>query len=438
MMAGFKDAVRSWWLVLRCGGIGAGLGALPGLGAAVVDWIAYGYALQTQKGARETFGKGDVRGVIAPEAANNAVTAGSLVPTIAFGVPGSASMAVLLSVFLIHGLVPGPEMLTANLDVTYSMVWSVAIANILGAGICFFFSNQLAKIALLRYTLILPPVLVLVYIGAFQGSRDWGDLVALLVFAVFGWLMKQLRWPRPPLILGFVLGALIERYLFISHARYGMEWLTRPFVVVVLVLAAFIVLRPLYGHLRTSLRRLKRRDAGKAHLALSDLMYFVLLALVGVMTVQAWAWPDGARQGPLIVGFAVLFMLALGLLGQIVDRAITADSRERDAATTIHMDSASDMGELTPRQIARRAAVFFGYLLFFMGSAAIIGFVLTIPLFVFVFLKVEGGEDWKVYGVQSLLILAVVIGVFDRALRLPWPSTQLGSWFPALAALPGV
>ena len=96
--------------------------------------------------------QGDVRGVIAPESANNAKEGGALVPTIAFGVPGSASMALLLGAFLIHGLVPGPDMLAKNLDVTYAMVWSVAIANILGAGLCFLFSGQFAKIATLRYT----------------------------------------------------------------------------------------------------------------------------------------------------------------------------------------------------------------------------------------------------------------------------------------------
>ncbi|MGZ0246349.1 MAG: tripartite tricarboxylate transporter permease, partial [Alphaproteobacteria bacterium] len=147
---GIKDTFRNWFLVLRCASIGSALGAVPGIGASVIDWIAYGHAARTEKGAAETFGKGDVRGVIASEASNNAKEGGALVPTIAFGVPGSASMALILGAFLIHGLVPGPEMLTTRLDVTYTLVWSVAIANILGAGICFTFANQLAKVALVR------------------------------------------------------------------------------------------------------------------------------------------------------------------------------------------------------------------------------------------------------------------------------------------------
>ena len=228
MWQGAKDCFTNWWLVLRCSWLGAALGAVPGIGGSIIDWLAYGHAIRTEKGAQQTFGKGDVRGVIASESANNAKEGGALIPTIAFGVPGSAGMAILLGAFLIHGLVPGPDMLGKNLNITYAMVWSIAIANILGAGLCYLFSGQFARLATLRYTLILPSVLGIIYIGAFQGSRHWGDLYALLFFGVLGWVMKQAKWPRPPLLLGVVLGEIIERYMFISVERYGVSWMARP------------------------------------------------------------------------------------------------------------------------------------------------------------------------------------------------------------------
>ena len=174
-------ASANWFLILRCSWLGAAAGAIPGIGASVIDWLSYGHALRTEKGARETFGKGDIRGVIAAESATNAREGGALVPTVAFGVPASAGMAILLGAFLMHGLVPGPDMLGKNLDVTYAMVWTIAIANILGSGLCFLFSGQLAQLATLRHTLILPVVLSLIYIGAFEGTRQWGDLYSLLV-----------------------------------------------------------------------------------------------------------------------------------------------------------------------------------------------------------------------------------------------------------------
>jgi TctA family transporter len=187
---GIRDVFTHWWLMLRCSWLGAALGAVPGIGAAVIDWVAYGHAARSEKNT-EGFGSGDIRGVIASESSNNAKSGGALVPTIAFGVPGSASMALLLGAFVMHGLVPGPDMLTRNLDVTYAIIWSLALANILGAGICLFGSNLLARVALVRYGILLPTVLAVVFVGAFQGSRSWGDLYAPLIFGGFGWLMKS-------------------------------------------------------------------------------------------------------------------------------------------------------------------------------------------------------------------------------------------------------
>ena len=108
-LQGIRDTLHHWWLVLRCSWLGAALGAVPGLGAAVIDWLAYGHALKTEKDTGR-FGEGDIRGVIASESSNNAKEGGALVPTLAFGVPGSASMAILLGAFMMHGLVPGPRM----------------------------------------------------------------------------------------------------------------------------------------------------------------------------------------------------------------------------------------------------------------------------------------------------------------------------------------
>src|SRR5438132_12131349 len=248
---GMKDCFRHWWLILRCSWIGGGIGSIPGISASVVDWLAYGHALKTEKGANQTFGKGDVRGVIASESANNAKEGGALLPTVAFGVPGSATMAILLGAFLIHGLVPGPDMLTKHLDITYAMVWSIALANILGAGMCYAFSPQFAKLSVLRFSLILPAVLGVVYIGAFEATRQWGDLYTLFIFGVLGWTMKQFKWPRPPLILGVVLGDTIERYLFISIERYGLSWMLRPIVVLLFALAILGLVRPFLQDIRS-------------------------------------------------------------------------------------------------------------------------------------------------------------------------------------------
>lgn len=440
MVAGFRDAIKNWWLVVRGGGLGAGVGAIPGLGSSVVDWIAYGWAAQSIKGSEDTFGKGDVRGVIAPESANNAITSGSLVPTIAFGVPGSASMAILLSVFLIHGLVPGPEMLSTNLNITYAMVWSIAIANILGAGLCFLFSGQLAKIAVLRYTLILPAILIFVYVGAFQSSRNWGDLYALLVFAVIGWTMKQLKWPRPPLVLGFVLGALIERYMFISTSRYGLEWLQRPLVIILLAAAALVMAGPFIRHLR-SLGGPKgiANHIGAPRIELRDMFYVLFMAISGYMVFVAAGWPWGAQAGPMIVGIMTLIFCVVGLLSQVFTRSVQAARvAAGEVRREVHYDTAVDHGDIDRKTMFARAATFLGYLVLFIVLMATIGLIPTIPIFVAAFMWFEGREKWHVILAHSVALTLFVYFVFDQLLRIPWPLTLVGQWFPILRAVPSV
>src|SRR6266545_542542 len=311
---GVKDCFQNWWLILRCSWIGGGIGSIPGISAAVVDWLAYGHALKTEKGASTTFGKGDVRGVIASESSNNAKEGGALVPTVAFGVPGSATMAILLGAFLIHGLVPGPDMLTKNLDITYSMVWSIAVANLLGSGVCFLFSGQLAKLASLRYTLIMPIVLSLIYIGAFEATRQWGDLYSLLFFGMVGWIMKQLKWPRPPLILGVVLGDIIERYLFISIERYGLSWMLRPIVVLLFALAILGLIRPFLQDIRSQggvMRMLTSFQRPRFHP--SQLFTMFMIALIGGAVIAALRWDFSAKIVPLVVGTDALSAAALSL-----------------------------------------------------------------------------------------------------------------------------
>src|SRR5712672_4472317 len=232
---GVRDVGRHWWLVLRCGILGTGLGAIPGIGSAVIDWIAYGDAAPTEKNP-ETFGTGDVRGVIAPESSNNAKEGGHLVPTIAFGVPAGASMTLLLGAFLLHGLTPGPDMLGKNLDVTYSIIWSLTLAHVLVTTICLLGARQLARFAEMRHEILLPMVMPIVFVATFQATRSWGDLYFLLFFGTIGWIMKRFSWPRPPMVLGFVLGPIFERYLFLSNEIYGARWMMRPVVIAIAIL----------------------------------------------------------------------------------------------------------------------------------------------------------------------------------------------------------
>ncbi|MFM9969490.1 MAG: tripartite tricarboxylate transporter permease [Burkholderiales bacterium] len=451
---GVKDCFANWWLIVRCSWIGGGIGSIPGISASVVDWLAYGHALRTEKGAAQTFGKGDVRGVIASESSNNAKEGGALVPTIAFGVPGSASMAILMGAFMIHGLVPGPDMLNKHLDVTYSMVWSIALANLLGAGLCYAFSPQFARVALLRYTLICPAILGIIYIGAFESSRNWGDLYTLFFFGLLGWIMKQFKWPRPPLILGLVLGDLIERYMFISVERYGLEWLTRPLVMVLFALAFIGLVRPLLEDYRAQggLKGILRAY-GPLRFEWGQLFTVVILSVFIVLVVLAWNWRFNAKIVPMVVGGVAITAIVLSLINQMFRKAATepgmgaALAAAADAPTIggstapvekIHMDIESDTAHLPVPVIIARAAMFFGYLLAFMGSTYLIGLIPTLFCFVIAFMRIEARERWNLVITYAVCMVVFVTIVFDRIMKVPWPASLLGEWFPLLKVIPSL
>ncbi len=246
VMEGIKDTFRHFWLVFRCSVIGVFVGIMPGAGGGVAQWMAYAHSVQSAKDSkdRERFGKGDVRGVLGPGAANNSKEGGELIPTVAFGVPGSGAMAILLSGFLIMGLVPGPDMLTKHLSITFSMVWTLAIANIITVLLCLTVLDQLAKITNVRGGWIIPFVLLLVFVGSYTANGQIADLIVTLIFGMISYFMVLFGWPRPPFVLGFVLGKVIETYLFISMSRYGFTWLKHPIVVLLIVLMVVVIVYP--------------------------------------------------------------------------------------------------------------------------------------------------------------------------------------------------
>jgi TctA family transporter len=439
MVAGIKDCLDNWFLILRCSWLGSAMGAIPGIGASVIDWISYGHALRTEKGAAQTFGTGDVRGVIAAESATNAREGGALVPTVAFGVPASAGMAILLGAFLIHGLVPGPEMLTKHLDLTYSMVWSIAIANILGSGLCFLFSGQLAKVATLRYTLFMPAVLSLIYIGAFEATRNWGDIFSLMFFGMLGWAMKHFKWPRPPFVLGFILGDVIERYMFISIERYGIGWMLRPFVIIMFILAGLSLLRPLlqdirnHGGLKTMVTQW-----GKPQFSSDNLFPAALLCLFIIMLSQSFDWAFAARIIPTIVGTGAIIFCSLSLINEIFGAHNAGDAEVAGATKKIHMDIASKTGHLPGKVVLGRGFLFFGWMAGFAACMALIGLIPTVPVFIIAFMRLEGREPWKIVIPMATCVVLLIYVVFDQLLAIPWPPTLAGTLFPALHVIPSV
>lgn len=228
---GIKDVFRHWFLVLRCSAMGTFIGFLPGLGAGPACWFGYGHAVQSAKD-KSQFGKGDIRGVIAPESANNAADGGAIIPALFFGIPGSGTMAIFLFAMLVLGIQPGMAMITTEYHLTFTIIWALALGAVMAAILSILVSRPIARLTTVRVQLLTPFIVIMVMLAAFQETRNWGDLIAVLSIGVLGWVMKQAGWPRPPVLVGFVLGTIAEQYLWLSIVRWGAAWLLRPIVII--------------------------------------------------------------------------------------------------------------------------------------------------------------------------------------------------------------
>jgi putative tricarboxylic transport membrane protein len=418
-MQGLKDTFKHWWIVLRCATIGCIVGALPGLGGSVIDWIAYSHVVQTSKN-RETFGTGDIRGVIAPEAANNAKEGGALIPTLLFGIPGSGSMALLLGGFILLGIEPGIELVTNDAHLVYLMIWSVALANIFGAGACLILASQIAKLTTIRYTLIAPFMFGLIFFAAFQATRDWGDLIMLMALGTLGVYMKRFGWPRPALLIGYVLSTRVETSIYHTITTYGLSFLNHPIVIGLGILMVISIV----AAIRYKPHAAKITEDGPH--ASSNLMpqFIFYLAVLALALVVLW---DGYGRDlltgvyPLVAGgLCLAFVIPLGI--EMI--------RTRKAATVFYD---SEREEIDSAMERHSNEYYLMWLLGMLGVSALVGFVAGIGSFIYIFIRVKARLSHLACAVSAgafILLLGALShfmtlkypeGLLQDYLTLPWP-----------------
>jgi TctA family transporter len=438
-LRGVRDVLTNWKLIINSSTIGVVLGSIPGMGAPIIDWVAYGSAARMLKGASETFGKGDVRGVIAAEAANNAREGGALVPTLAFGVPSSPSMALLLSAFIAHGIAPGPKLLTSQLDITYTIVWSLALANVVGAGICFLTANHLARLATIRAGILTPCVFAICFIGAYQGSRSFGDLVVLIAFGLIGWIMKQYGWARAPLILGYILGKLIEKYLFISVGRYQFAWLDRPAVIAILALAALVLARPavtaIYRALRPATAKVSAPGAVTARPKTSQIESIIRPAIWVIATFGFAAAFASTMQWRLAARLMPQTAAAIGLVVVACAGAMMLAARLQGKPIPLMQSSHELLNAfegLTARDIYRRFGVQTLWLLGLLAGVLLIGMLPAMGLYMFLHMTTQGRTRIASALIITVALLTGMYLLLGKLLHVPWPPSLLGDAFPWL------
>ena len=410
---GIKDVFKNWFLVLRCSSIGCIVGALPGLGGTVVDWIAYSHLRQTSKDT-SNIGKGDIRGVIAPESANNAKEGGALIPTLLFGIPGSGNKVLLLGGFILIGIEPGLEMVTTHLDLTYLMIWSLAIANILGAGLCIGFASHISKLTLVRYYILAPVMIVLIFFATFNINRDWYDFIGLLGFGLIGITFKAFGWSRPALLIGFFLSTKVELLSYQTQAVYGLTFLTRPVSIILIVLC--------FGTILLLLRqKFKQSYTSSALKNKKNQIYYVLILLVlPILMISLISSLDyRASLYPISLCVVSILLLTIIFFVKIIDynnHHLLKYSFVKFVNMNIYEQNSGFNNQ------------FFYYLSFigYLIMNYIVGFPIASVIFINAFIIFHDKRDYKISIIISFVLL-VILWFLSYMLTLQFPNGLIGS-----------
>lgn len=412
-------------LLLSCSVLGTLIGMMPGLGGDAATFLTYAYASRRSP-EKEMFGRGAVDGVLAPEAAGNAKEGGALIPTLAFGIPNSGAMVVLMAALTIVGLSPGPSMLTRHLSIVWFIVFTLVLANIMASLIIFAISGLLVRVTELPGSLVAPIVISVSLVGAYLASTNMVAVITALGFGVVGYWMRRNDWSAVPLVMGLVLGGLVERDLLLSDQLYGLAFMIQPGVLVLFGIGTLVVVfsylkgrwqsqrakpckpaeidsvrvdREGNGHaghanteviLRSGDKEQMRGDS--IDVTRSDLVMRIVIVLVsGFWCIDAFSFPVVDRIAPLAYGIPCF--IASGWALALAIRS----------------------GRLWPgRRSGRTVAPVMGLISAFAAVVWIMGFYVSIVLFVAACIGLQGRRPWWsaiCIGLSASGVIAILVSV---------------------------
>lgn len=404
---GVRSTFRHWFLVVRASLIGTVIGIIPGVGGAVSGFLAYSHAKQTAKNPDE-FGKGEVQGVIAAESANDAKEGGSLVPTVAFGIPGTVGMAILLGALVLHGVPAGPTLLLEHANLIYILLVGMVASKFVAPVVVWLVAKHAVRLTTLRPGIITPLIAVAALVGTFTVHVDILDVVVVLVFSYIGYAMRRYGFSRVALIIALVLGVLVERSYYQTVTTFGSAWpvIERPIAATLTALSIVVLLYAAVQGLRS--RRDAREIADDDEEAPVDgrqpgrLFFDALLLALGItIVVSAASLDTDAGTMPMLLGVPFTVGAAL-LLGYDTVRAV----RQPEVARRDGSD----------REVLRRQAAFAAWAVMFVALSWIVGFTVSIPIALLFFLLVLAREPL----LKSLALTAgswlFIYGLFELGL----------------------
>ena len=412
---GVRAVFEHYPVLLRGSAIGAFIGAVPGAGGTVAAFLSYASTVQADKNP-ESYGKGNIRGVIAPEAANNAKDGGALIPTLAFGIPGSAEMAVFLGVLILHGLEPGPLMLIEHQGVVFSLIVALAISAVLASAVGLVLARPLALITLVDVHILAPVVVSVALVGVYALHGSVGDVIVAVMFGIVGFLMIRFDYPRITLVIALVLGDLAERSYHQSIMIGDGDptiFLRRPLSLTLFLIVIAVLIAPTLRLLWSS-RRQRASDpapaGGQARLSTYLVPALVLALSVGFL-LSAYAYEGRTRQVPVLVGWILLGLCVLDVVAASATRAGTA-VRAFFAGTVVG-ERNDDMANYP----VGKAIVAMLWPTAFLVTVVLIGLVAAIPIYVFLFVLIQGRSGVGRALLASVITTGCIYLLFEKLLR---------------------
>lgn len=405
---GIIAVFRNYPILLRGSMIGAFIGAVPGVGGTVASFLSYSSTVHLSK-EPETFGQGNIKGVIAPEAANNAKDGGSLIPTLAFGIPGGAEMAVFLGALVLHGMQPGPQMLLQHADVILTLIYALSLSCVIASTIGILSTRWLIRITEVDAQILSVVVPIIALVGAYALRSSFGDVMIALVFGVVGYVMIRFDYPRLTLVIALVLGEIAEVSFFQTTQIVRGDWFvmfSRPAVIVLTLFTISILALP---GIQT-LVRARRGTAPKAeHMAgkarMSSMVFaLVVLAFSAAFVAQSYVYEIEERAIPLLVGWTTLVFVALDFLTM-------TDTRLGGALTRIFGGGATPVA--TDHFFGKELGIVLWFVAVVVGIY-FVGFLLTVPVYAFASMILRGRRSPLQAIIMAFGLLATIWIGFER------------------------
>jgi hypothetical protein len=407
------------------------MGLIPGLGSAAAAFVAYGHAKQTSR-TSESFGEGNIEGVIASESANDAVEGGALASTIAFGIPGSSSMAIVLAGLFVLGLRTGPDIVSSNTDLVFVMIFTVVIGNFFGTLFGMFLVNPLSRLTSLSSSLLVPVLIAVIFTGAYPVNRSMFDIGIMLSLGLVAYLMKQLKYSRSSLLVGFVLGSALEKNLFLALQIDGNYFFLQPVPLVLsLITIGFLAINILAIRRQKSrkLAGLSQGGEGKSAAGSDEQeatqtglleLYFIGLAAVIFLAALAGSlsYESVSANIPIVILLPLLALTGV----QIYRTKKESPARPTDVSMFMLPETTSDR--------LGKAFGFLGWTAGLLGLIVIAGHYIGIAAFIFVLLRTGAKKDLVFsLAVASSVTLSIYI-LFETAFEI---ELYRGLIFQALA-----